>query len=359
MPTPHSPAPTRALIEYDHPAGPAVGLWLRENILVNNNELGPCYKLVVKHFSVGKKPQGDVGNIRVPANLAEESGAIDALISEVVNRAQTDANNLHSGIQLYAVFAYYTKNQNYTPRFFFRVSAQEEYDPEASGGDPTETPDARGLTTQLMRHLEAMARTTTMNTGFLIQTLQQENASQRQLIHQQLEASVEMGALIQETLDNSSARRISEKEAENKQSMMGAVFEHLKLLFPVILNKLAGQKITPETDQSFNLLASLFESMSSEQQQILVTQFLNPAQASVFAEFLGTYEKRKRTLTSSDASPGLKLNLPAMFDKLSDQNNPDRPSSDPVISRQETHAKSFRDTFKMPTFKGPLRPSTK
>ena len=363
MPTPCSPRsddqPRRALIEYDPPASPAIGLWLRENILVNDPELGNCHKLVIRHFSVGKKPQGDVGTVRVAENLATDPGGVDALISEVVNRAQADANNLHSGIQLYGVFAYYTKNPNYTPRCFFRVSAEEEYDPEASGGDPTETPDARGLTTQLMRHLEAMARTSVMNTGFLIQTLQAENASQRELIHQQLEASIEVGALLQETLDNSTARRISEKEAENKQSMMGAVFEHLKLLFPVILNKLAGQKITAETDQSFNLLASLFESMSAEQQQVLVTQFLNPAQATVFAEFLGTYEKRKRQLTSSDAAPGVRLNLPTMFDKLKDQVDPDRPSNDPVIARQEGHAKSFRDTFKMAPFKGPFRPSTK
>jgi len=359
MPTPTSPNVLPATIEYDHPASPQVGQWIRQNVLPKNDELGECYKLVVRHFSINKKPQGDVGQVRVSRDaLVDNLNGVDAVISEVINLAQTDANNLHSGIQLYAVFAFYKKNTNYTPRHFFRVSAEEEYDPETSGSDPTETPDARGLVSQLMRHNEALARTSVMNTGFLIQTLQQENLSQRQLIHQQLEASVEMGALMQEMMDNSTARRISEKEAENRQGMMGAVFEHLKLLFPVILNKIAGQKITPEADQSFNLLASLFESMSMEQQQLLVTKFLNPAQATVFAEFLGTYEKRKRQLTSSDAGPNVKLDIPKLFDNLNTQVDPDRESSDPHMKRIEGHAKTFKGTFKMPSFNGPLRPST-
>lgn len=209
-----------------------------------------------------------------------------------------------------------------------------------------------------MRFCESIMKTSVMNTSYLLDTLRQENAGQRQLLQQKSEQEIEMAALMQETLDNATARRISEREAENKQGMMGAVFEHLKLLFPVILNKIAGQKITPETDPSFNLLASLFEGMSQEQQQVLVTQFLNPAQAAVFAEFLDTYEKRKRTLTASDAK-GPKLNLGALFDPLKEQVRGDEhQSSDPKLNRMEGHARSFKDAFRrLPAFTGPIKPS--
>lgn len=351
--------PVPATIEYDHPAAPQIGKWMRDNVLtVDRNEYGNCYKLKVVHFSVNKKPQGDVTQLAVSSSLETDPGGIDALINEVIQAAQEDANTLHQGIQLYAVFAYYSKNQYYTPRRYFRVAAEEEYDPETSGADPSETPDARGLTAQLMRHNESLMKTSVMNTSYLIQTLMEENKSQRLLIHQQAAQSVEMGALIQETLDNSTARRIAEREAETRQGMISSAFEHLKLLLPVLLNKIAGQKIAPETDPSFNLLAALFEGMPQEQQQDLVTKFLTPTQAAVFAEFLETYEKRKRTLTSAN-SPGPQLNLRSLFDSLPEQKASETGPRDPKLTAMEAHAKSFRETFSLPTFTGPIKPITK
>jgi hypothetical protein len=349
-------APRPGLIEYDHPAAPQIGLWLRQNALTVDKDYGHCTKVVVRHFSVNKKPQGDVTTIQLPPNFGSEDGHVDELVSDVIRAAQDDANNLHSGIQLYAVFAYYSENPNYTPRRYFRVGAEEEYDPEASGADPSETPDGRGLVAQTMRHLEAVFKTSVMNTSYLIQTLQQENQGLRQMNQQQNEQAVEMGALIQETLDNSTARRLAEKEAENKQVMMGSAFESLKLLIPVIMNKIAGQKITPETDPSFNLLAALFEGMSAEQQQALVTDFLTPAQGAVFAEFLDTYEKRKRVLKAADTQgPG--LNFAALFDSVKEQSTALAETQDPKLASMEKHAKTFREAFsRRPTFTGPIKP---
>lgn len=350
--------PRPGIIEYDHPAAPQIGLWLRQNVLAVDKDYGPCTKVKVTHFSINKKPQGDVTEIKIPDSLGTDPRAIDLLVSDIMSAAQDDANNLHSGIQLYAVFAHYRDNRNYTPRRYFRVGAEEEYDPEAGGADPSETPDGRGLVAQAMRHLEAVFKTSVMQTSYLMETLQRENAGMRQTIQQQGEQAVEMGALIQETLDNSTARRLAEKESENKQNMMGSVFEHLKLLIPVILNKIAGQKITPETDPSFQLLAALFEGMSREQQQALITDFLTPAQGTVFAEFIDTYEKRKRALTSSD-SKGPALNLTKLFDSVKEQSSAPAETRDPKLASMERHAISFREAFsKRPTFTGPIKPDS-
>jgi hypothetical protein len=208
-----------------------------------------------------------------------------------------------------------------------------------------------------MRHNEAIMRNSVMQSSYLLDTLRQENASQRELLQSQAEQSIEMAALIQETMDNATARRISERESEAKQGMMSSVFEHLKLIFPVMLNKLAGQKIAPETDQSFQLLAGFFESLSQEQQQGLIAN-LNPAQSAIFAEFLDTYERRKKAITSSD-NPGPKINLPKLFDTLKDQVDKEHESNDPKLARMEGHVKSFRDVFKsLPSFKGPIKPAT-
>jgi hypothetical protein len=348
--------PREALIEYDHPASFQIGQWLRRNVLVVDKDYGRCVRLKVTHFSINKKPQGDVTKIDLPNTFGEDG--IEHLVSEIIQAAQEDANSLHSGIQLYAVFAHYERNVSYTPRRYFRVGAEEEYDPEAGGADPSETPDGRGLVAQSMRHLEAVFKTSVMQNSYFMQTMQQENRELRQTIAQQGEQAIEMGALIQETLDNSTARRLAEKEAENKQVMMGSMFENLKLLIPVIMNKIAGQKIAPETDASFNMLAALFESMPAEQQQALVADFLTPAQGAVFAEFLGTYEKRKRALKSADAQgPG--MNFKSLFDSVKEQSTALTETKDPKLASMEQHAKSFREAFsRRPSFTGPIRPDS-
>jgi hypothetical protein len=364
MPTPTStslvsrPADRGAQIEYGHQASPQVGEWLRRQILVKDDKNGNCYRLVIRHYSINKKPQGDIDKIDLDLELlGHDPSAIDAIIEQVCQIAQADANALHSGLQTYGVHAYFDGNTNYAPRHLFRVGA-EDLDPESSGADPSEPATAQGLQSQLMRHNEALMKGMVMNTSYIMEALRRENADQRVLIAKNMEQSLEFVALMQETLDNSSQRRIDERNSEIKQEALAGVFEHLKLLLPTLLNKIAGQKIAPETDPSFTTLAALFESMPAEQQQAFVTQFLSPAQGVLFAEFLETYEKRKGQLVAKDA-PGVKLNLPALFDTRKDRVNATRMPGDEKMARMEGHVKSFADAFKGVKFSGPMKPSDK
>lgn len=348
-------------VQYSHPSAPQIGNWIRHNVLASTPDNGKCYKLVIKHLSVNGKPNGDVTTIKVDDDIAVVDG-VEQLIQEVCEAAQNDANAMREGLQRYAVYAYFNLNKDYVPRMPFRVSAEENYDHEAGEGEGSEPANEKGLLAQLMRHNEANARITTIHTNNIIETLMRDNASQRALIEKQMGQAVDMAAIIQESLDNSTARRIAEKEAATKAEIVGSVVEHLKLLLPVILNKVAGQKITPETDSSFTLLASLFESLTSEQQQKLFTEFLTPSQSAVLAEFIDTYEKRKRTLTTKgDSNPGPALNLGAMFDKTKDRLSQLDPagSSDKQLASMETKAQSFKKAFSrpLPSIGLPIRPA--
>ena len=364
MPTPTSSslippsADHRSAIDYGHPAAPQVGTWLRRQILAKDEKNGDCYRLIIRHYSINKKPQGDVDKIDLdPEMIAHDPNAIDYIINQVCEIAQADANALRSGLQTYGVHAYFTLNQGYSPRHLFRVGA-EDLDPESNGADPSEPATAQGLQAQLMRHNEALMKGMVMNTSYIMEALRRENADQRQLISKNMEQSIEFVALMQETLDNSSKRRIDERNSEIKQEALAGVFEHLKLLLPTLLNRIAGQKIAPETNPSFTTLAALFESMPAEQQQAFVTQFLSPAQAMLFGEFLDTYEKRKGKLTSNDA-PGVKLNLPALFDNRRERVDATRKPGDEKMASMEGHVKSFADAFKGVKFAGPIKPSEK
>jgi hypothetical protein len=345
------------MIDYDHPAAPQIGEWIRQQAITPTKN-GRCIKFIVRHVSINKKPQGDVEKIDVPEDLGKDENGVDGLISAIVQAAQADANSLRSGVQTYGVFAYFDGPSDFTPRRYFRVAAEEDYDPDASGADSSEPPTAAGLTAQLMRHNEAIMKTAVVQTSHVIQVLQSENNSQRQLLAAMTEKSFQQMALMEEMMDNTSQRRIEERGAAMKHEMMSGAFEHLKLILPVILNKIAGQKIAPETDPSFVQLAALFESMSQEQQQALVTEFLTPTQAALFSEFLGTYEKRKRTLTSKDGKGGPALNLPALFDSRKERVEAEQDPIDARLRQQETKVKSYRDAFKsFVPFKKQIGPS--
>jgi hypothetical protein len=359
-PTPSSQE-LEEVVQYNHPSAPQIGRWVRHNVLNVTDENGRCTKFVVRHLTVNKKANGDVGEIRVPENIAEING-IDHLIDQICDAAQQDANAMREGVQTYGVFAYFARNRDYSPRTFFRVSAEDSFDHDAEGGDPSEPPTDKGITSQLMRHCEALTRSNTIHSSNIIEILMRDNASQRALIERQMAQSMDFAAVIQESMDNATARRIAEKDAAAKAELTGSMIEHVKVLIPVIINKLAGQKITPETDASFTLLASLFESLTSEQQQRLFTELLNPSQAAVLAEFVDTYEKRKRTLTSKPAdTPKSPLNLGLMFDKTSDRLRTMDPtqSGDTQLTAMETKAKSFKDAFSrpLPTIGLPFRPA--
>jgi hypothetical protein len=82
----------------------------------------------------------------------------------------------------------------------------------------------------------------------------------------------------------------------------------------------------------------------------------------VLAEFIETYEKRKRTLTTKgDDNPGPALKLGLMFDKTGDRlrNLDPTQSDDKQLTRMETRAQSFKTAFSrpLPSIGLPIRPA--
>ena len=121
MPT-TPPAIDAEPVTYSHPSAPQIGKWIRHHVLATIDDHGSCYKLVIKHLTVNKKPNGDVGTIKVDKDIAS-LGGIDHLINEVCDMAQQDANAIHEGVQSYMLCAYFENDRDYAPRTFFKVSA--------------------------------------------------------------------------------------------------------------------------------------------------------------------------------------------------------------------------------------------
>ena len=267
--------------------------WVRTQVCVTSKEMGRCKKVVLRHLSVDRKPMNDVHSVNIASDAAFEGTEIaDKVILEITEAALRDANDL-KGVQTYGIYAYYTGDPNWAPRKIFRVSADEDFDPESG---PSEPPTEKGIVAQLMRHNEINSKNSLVAMGYIITTFQKEIGEQRAMNKTFMEQQIETAMFIQDVMNDAHKRRIEERKAEVEMTVMEGVFEHLKIILPIIANKLAGREIVPSSmPPEFMLFASLLENLSDQQQTIL-RDMLNPQQLTVLAELLGAYEKKKAKL---------------------------------------------------------------
>lgn len=268
--------------------------WVRRNVCAVDPDHGRCKKIIVRHINIEKKPVGDVCTVNITSDPAfDGTEMVDKVIAEIAESAQHDADDMKAGVQTYGIFAYYTKDERYVPRKLFRVAAQEDFEPE---GGPSEPPTEKGLLQQLMRHNEINSKNSLVAMGYIIQTFQKDLADRRSNEKRYFDQQLELVALTNELINEGHKRRQDEKKADMEMSILEGTFEHLKILLPIIANKLMGKEIFPaKMDRELYLMASLFETLT-EQQQNDLRNMLSPQQLSMLAEFLGMYEERKHKL---------------------------------------------------------------
>lgn len=322
--------------------------WLRRHVYLVDKDNGSCKKIVLRQLSVGHKPQADVHTVNISSDPAFQGTEIaDKVILEISNAAQDDANSMNSGVQTYAIYAYYTSNPNYVPRRIFRVAAEEEIDRDSG---PSEPPNEKGLTAQLMRHLEVVSKNSLVSMGYIIQTFQKEVNEQRMQNREFLKQQVDMALLVQETMNDAHKRRIEEKQAELQVSVIEGVFEHLKVVFPIIANRLIGKEAYPEKmNKETYLMATLFETLTPEQQTTFQNT-LKPPQLAILGEILEAYEKKKDTFLSEkkgESDIG-KNKLLAMFEKRKDMVDSEKAVeiTDERTKRIEAKAQAIKDRLK-------------
>lgn len=292
--------------------------WVRREVAFPDPARGKCSRVVVKHLSVDRKVQGDVAQF--PVKLAEGDDELDPLLLQISEAAQNDANDLNSGVQSYALCAYFTGDRNYVPRKVFRVtSVDEEIDRNIS---PSEPPTEKGLTSQLMRHNEAIMRQMTIINGMHMQTMQREMSRLADMNEAYAKQQIDFILLVQDLMDNSTKRRLDERQQEASLAIKEEAMSKLAALVPVVINRLAGQPVLPVEDKSFMLMASFLENLTDEQQQQLLGQCTD-SQKMVLAEILSQYEQKKSKLAQG-RQPGI----------LASQSSPPPPSAKPVRSQK-------------------------
>jgi len=265
--------------------------WVKQHVAFPDKSLhGPCSRVVLKHLNVDRKFQGDVRSFRNDLEEGAEDENIPSFVHKISTAAQGDADELNQGVQLYALLAYYNNDKGYVPRKYFRVAPSDvAVERELT---PSESPTEKGLTSQLMRHVEAIQRTGTVATGHLFNIMQGEMRRIAEMNEKFAQQQIDFLVLMQELLDNSHERRLKEKTEESRLATKDSVLALLSSLVPVIINRVAGKPVVPEQNRSLMLMSNLLENLEPAQQSAFFESLTTP-QKIALSEVLSEYEKSK------------------------------------------------------------------
>ena len=349
--------------------------WVRQHVVLSHPSFGKCRKLILRHMNLEHKPQGDVTAVVISQDEAL-IGEIDMIVNKIVDAAQRSANDFSAGLQTYALYAYYPDEPQFVPYKMFRVAAEDNID--RGNLEPSELPTEKGLVSQLMRHNEAIMKNSIMQGSYLFSIFQREmtRLTEKDARHEQQQ--LDMVMLQQDVLNEAHGRRLKEREAETNIAMREGVFEQLKVLMPILANRLTGKQIFPEEDKSFLLMATFLENLTPEQ-QIWLRDKLTEPQTALLAEILGEYEKKKAAFSANAPKTppseafrtkgGLPSSVPSgqlpplpdntksdkLFGTLTERlEDPSAVSNDPQIQKLEDRATQF-----MSRFNGFLNPDPK
>lgn len=250
----------------------------------------PVDRIVLRSAGTGSKGS-EVDTIDISPEFDNDS--MPVLVDEILTRAQADADSLGSKMQRYIVCACEIGKKD-GARFAFRLRGEGDEDDGEQGED---APTEKGLTSQLMRHNEALMRMLVMTTG-----------TQVGAMSRRLEANeAMMGKLYEERVKDKEAVEASKSLQHERDMQMlltsGAeerkndLFKKLEMLAPLIVNKLAGKSVIPDGPGG-DIVKTLSDSLSGDQLQ-KISQFLTPEQQMLLLTLIKT---ARETATEGEPS---------------------------------------------------------
>ena len=263
-------------------------IWLRKQLGSDRDE-GRCTKLVLQHVTSGKKAGGEVVAISIPKKIRDQE-AVESLLTdtttEIENASNADAAGI-GGTQSYVISAWFENSERPLARFTFRVMGSDEDDGDLS----SEAPTKEGLLGQLMRHNDVMMRTSVMSTGQTIAMLQRQNSRLQETLESLLEEKWKNLEVMEGLYSQKQERELAASNAAMKQKLLGEFAEKAQLLFPVIVNKLAGRKALPEPEggSMMAMMKGFLETLTPDQFEVL-GKVLRPEQQIAVAELMSQYQ---------------------------------------------------------------------
>jgi hypothetical protein len=188
--------------------------------------------------------------------------SVDDLANDIERLSTEDAEGI-GGTNKYGVFAYFGTSNDPSARHTFRVFAEET---PQEGTGPSESADAKGLTAQHMRFTEANQKLTVGAFGETLRRFQ--GMLDRALEHNEklMSGHIEMVEVMQGMLSQTQERNLAVNREVTQERRKDALFQGIRVLGPMVVNRLAGSKVLPEnTTPKEEIASQLMSSLSASQ----------------------------------------------------------------------------------------------
>lgn len=236
-------------------------VWLRNQLFILT-ERGKCTKIVLRRTTVSSKMGQEVLTIDVPQ---EDDSPDDNWITDVLTTieeiAQADADGCGTGTQKYLVQTHHEESNKPSAGFAIRMHADN--DEEDIFSEPA---TKQGLLAQLMRHNEAIMRSTSHMQASVITNMQKTVARQESMINNLVDEKFNNIVVMERLLSNQQERDIENAKAGHKMELQGQIVNKLMLLAPTIVNKLGKGKLLEEKTSPYEQqISSLADTLTEEQ----------------------------------------------------------------------------------------------
>ena len=263
--------------------------WLRAAVQLRGAEEGSCTRITLDQMS-GDRGQATgcvLGHWPVDAKCDPN---LDDLAQSIVENARAHASAFPGSLCLYDVVAYYGKQFHPLRRTTLRIM---EHDGRPSHLLPYEQATSDGLVGQLMRHVEAKDRLLTMSIGTVFEhharIISELRARTAELEAREMETTEMYRRLTQEERAREMEDKrlaLEQKKADRDAEVKTQLMEKLSLLLPVVANRMAGERVFPDTLSGTEAtVKAIVESLTPDQLQKL-SQTLTLEQQVAFLDLV-------------------------------------------------------------------------
>lgn len=241
--------------------------WIDE-ALIDGEKEGTCCAMSLVHHTGSK--ENEIHGIRFNGQKQWSAKELGSLFQQ---KANSFAQDLPGGAQLFSILAMYGESPEPQARHPFQVVPETNFE-----GLTSEGPTEKGVLTQSMRHLEFQHREMYVMVRHLTDTLSESNAdlrSNNKELNQELRHSyAALRELMLGRLTEEHKFRMEEKKADRENEMWNKILEY----GPLLLDSIAGGKLLPASKKDTMLIDAIVRTVPKEKLIELVTSM--PAEVS-------------------------------------------------------------------------------
>lgn len=233
----------------------------------------PLEKFVLRHAKVGTRGM-EIDEFPITGTINGDQ--VPYMVDDVLSRAQSYADGLGSKLQNFSLEAL-VEGAKTGSKFAFRLRGESE---DEDGEDGEEAPTEKGLTSQLMRHNEALMRMLVMTTGSSVQHLQRQLEASGKTIQELVQAQNESRKLIEQANTEQHERDMQMLLTSGQEERKAVLFKQVEALLPIVMKKITGAPLLSEKETS--LIGPFMSSLTEDQIRSIASNLSPEQQIALF-----------------------------------------------------------------------------